>query len=655
MKITINGWESSGLRCPDVRVDLSNNSAPSRVALIQMPNGTGKTTTLKLIRASLTGAAQNWSRKEISELRSLKNPDVQTGKFILELSVDDKQLVIETIIDFIEAKVRYRTSSILLGGVEDGWRPPPNIKRFLEEKFVSLFIFDGEFAADLLDSTKTKATEAIETLSQLDLLDEVVTESDFFWEKQKRDATGGTSKPYLNSLKEKEATLNKRLVELKRSREKAQNDVASFRKRLVEVDAQLEERIGQNETIRNEKDRLSKAKTDAENELSSALEKYMQNLRYPHKLFDGFVHHLNTFKVSLDQAKLPDTSSRQFFIDLCEEDKCVCGRPIGPDEQKHIKEHAEHYLSGDISGVLNAIKNDINIYANQMADEPLSDSRVKLSDAQAKFHDASTGFSNYMLKIKDFQDKGYEELLHEKAQIDADLRSRDNFLSIMSAPYRSSDDEKSSSIVSIETQLKDLQDRIAEVTDTVELRERVNLLTKIAANAKSIAKKSLHKQLIVECNERLSKVLVNSPLQIEDIDNHIKLKGQAGGSVGQTLAVAYVFLTAALHRGSHQFPLVVDSPAGSLEQLVRKEVGKVIPELCEQFISFIIDTEKIGFVPALESASNDSISYSTIFRLNSTSEKLIKNVPKENMQMNGDSVLITGKDFFVQFTLDKEE
>jgi DNA sulfur modification protein DndD len=654
MKITINGWESFGLRCPDVKVNLLKNSTPSRVALIQMPNGTGKTTTLKLIRASLTGAAQNWSRDEITELKSLKNPNVQTGKFILELSVDEKPLVIETIIDFVEAKVRYRTSSILLGGVEDGWRPPPNIKRFLEEKFVSLFIFDGEFAADLLDSTKTKATEAIETLSQLDLFDEVVSEADFFWEKQKRDASG-TSKPYLNSLKEREAALTRRLAELKKSRETAQNDVASFSKRLAEVDAQLDEKIGQNETIRSEKDRLSKAKSDADAELSTALEKYMQDLRYPHKLYDGFVRHLNTFKVSLDQAKLPDTSSRQFFIELCEEINCVCGRPIGPNEQNHIREHAEHYLSGDISGVLNAIKNDINIYANQNFDEPLSDSRLKLSDAQAKFHDASTGFSNYMLKIKDFQDKGYEELLKEKAQIELEIRSRDNFLSFMSAPYKSSDDEKSSSVVSIETQLRDMQDRIAEVTDTVELRERINLLSKIATNAKLIAKKSLHKQLIDECNERLSKVLVNSPLQIEDIDNHIKLKGQAGGSVGQTLAVAYVFLTAALHRGSHQFPLVVDSPAGSLEQLVRKEVGKVIPELCEQFISFIIDTEKIGFVPALESASNDSISYSTIFRLNQTSEKLIKNVPNENIQMNGDSVLVTGKEFFVQFTLDKEE
>jgi DNA sulfur modification protein DndD len=654
MKITINGWESSGLRCPDVKVNLLINSTPSRVALIQMPNGTGKTTTLKLIRASLTGAAQNWSRDEISELKSLKNPNVKTGKFILELSVDEKQLVIETIIDFVESKVRYRTTSILLGGVEDGWRPPPNIKRFLEEKFVSLFIFDGEFAADLLNSTKTKATEAIETLSQLDLLDEVISETDFFWEKQKRDASG-TSKPYLNSLKDKEGALIKRLAELNKSRDTAQIEVVAFRNRLAEVDAQLEEKIGQNETIRNEKDRLSKAKSEAESELSTTLEKYMQDLRYPHKLFDGFVRHLNTFKVSLDQAKLPDTSSRQFFIDLCEEDSCVCGRPIGPDEQKHIREHAEHYLSGDISGVLNAIKNDINIYANQSSDEPLSDSRIKLSDSQAKFHNASTSFSNYMLKIKDLQDKGYEELLNEKAQIENNIRSRDSFLSIMSVPYKSSDDEKSSSVISIETQLRGMQVRIAEVTDTVELRNRVNLLTKIAINAKLIAKKALHEQLIIECNERLSKVLVNSPLQIEDIDNHIKLKGQAGGSVGQTLAVAYVFLTAALHRGSHQFPLVVDSPAGSLEQLVRKEVGKVIPELCEQFISFIIDTEKIGFVPALESASNNSISYSTIFRLNKTSENLIKNVPKENIQMNGDSVLVTGKEFFVQFTLDKEE
>lgn len=46
--IALLGWEAHNLRCPDHKIELSpsRESKPFRVTLIQMPNGTGKTTTL---------------------------------------------------------------------------------------------------------------------------------------------------------------------------------------------------------------------------------------------------------------------------------------------------------------------------------------------------------------------------------------------------------------------------------------------------------------------------------------------------------------------------------------------------------------------------------------------------------------------------------
>lgn len=56
MRLTLLGWESSGLRCPDMVIDFRKDGKAPRVSLLQMPNGTGKTTTLDLIKAALTGA-----------------------------------------------------------------------------------------------------------------------------------------------------------------------------------------------------------------------------------------------------------------------------------------------------------------------------------------------------------------------------------------------------------------------------------------------------------------------------------------------------------------------------------------------------------------------------------------------------------------------
>ena len=86
MDIRIKGWQSLGLRCPDVVVELEGASADSSsVHIIQMPNGTGKTSTLELIKASLSGDARNWAPSEISEFAQSSAQD--EGYFRLDLLI----------------------------------------------------------------------------------------------------------------------------------------------------------------------------------------------------------------------------------------------------------------------------------------------------------------------------------------------------------------------------------------------------------------------------------------------------------------------------------------------------------------------------------------------------------------------------------------
>lgn len=55
-QVRLLGWKASGLRCPDHEIVLTRaDGKPHHVSLIQMPNGTGKTTTLELLRAAFSG------------------------------------------------------------------------------------------------------------------------------------------------------------------------------------------------------------------------------------------------------------------------------------------------------------------------------------------------------------------------------------------------------------------------------------------------------------------------------------------------------------------------------------------------------------------------------------------------------------------------
>ena len=100
MKISLLGWESEGLRCPDAKIDLGSVHSVPKVSLIQMPNGTGKTTTLTLIRAALTGEAVDWDRERVLQLQQRDDAKKTSGKFILRLAIDDQPLIFDLHCDF---------------------------------------------------------------------------------------------------------------------------------------------------------------------------------------------------------------------------------------------------------------------------------------------------------------------------------------------------------------------------------------------------------------------------------------------------------------------------------------------------------------------------------------------------------------------------
>jgi DNA sulfur modification protein DndD len=155
------------------------------------------------------------------------------------------------------------------------------------------------------------------------------------------------------------------------------------------------------------------------------------------------------------------------------------------------------------------------------------------------------------------------------------------------------------------------------------LHNQTKLIKKLAVEARNLARDNIRARVLVDCNERLRRVLSQDPIQLEGIGDSLHLAHQTGASVGQTLAVGYTFLMSVLPRGQNQFPLIVDSPANPLDAGRRRAIGNFIPQLCNQFVGFTISTERLGFVTALE-ATKTPIKYLTLFRKTETSSRSAK-------------------------------
>ncbi len=655
MKLTMLGWESIGLRCPDMSIDLTKNGKVPKVSLVQMPNGTGKTTTLDLIMASLTGKAEEWLSSQVRRFRRAGELN-DSGKFILRLLIDDDPLTFEMSFDFLDDQVTYRTTFRSSGGIKSGWAPPPDVKRFLKDKFVRLFIFDGELAQSLLDGSKSKAADAIDTLCQLEHLDEILKVTEADWQQATRN-TGAKTALGLTLWQSKEKRLATRLGEVKETRNTFLNDSERLSSLIENLNAQLSDNLKYNKTTQARKDELEELVRTAEAAITSKTKSLLLLIRQPHFLSPQFAGGLATLKDQFDRVRLPESTSKQFFVELADEPICICGRPIGTHEQASILEKAKHYLANELYSFINNLKSDIKQFVVDepsgheacvdVAIEELREFRRELSDLKTEYEEilldsiASSGDASKQLAI---------ELEARKREL-ADIVQ---FLEKIDEHPEGDIYEESWSIRGLESELKKIRSQIAQITGTVELKARRDCIFAIVEKTKGLARQRLRDAVRDDCNVRLGKVLSGDPLRIESIRNSLSLHDQDGASVGQTLAVGYTFLSTLLHRGAHKFPLVVDSPSGPLDDHVRKQVGKMIPSLCEQFVAFTISTEREHFLPALETAVGDSIVYLTVFRAGAGTQQMLDVLPGDAIR-SSDGVVVPGRDYFTKFVIPEEQ
>lgn len=660
MRIELKGWESNGLRCPDTKIDLSlKDGQIVPISLIQMPNGTGKTTMLNMLKAAMSGEAQKWNESDIKHYRRAGEEN-EKGTFSVHLLVDGKPLTFELTLNFEEGNVRYRTTSPGSGGVVHGWHPPPAVYRFLTENFVRLFIFDGEFADRLLSSKYSEAENAIDALCQLYLLDEISSRAEDVWQKASRNKSVKTDQG-LSAWRKKEERLKKQSQEVAQALKKAENEIDKLKNEIADLDTQITERMGNQQHLREKYEEEKRREIEAQTDVEKITIAAMGMIRQPQTLTSFFAKDLTEFKDQLDKLKLPSSTSSQFFIELLDEAECICGRPMNSEVKATIQEKAKRYLGAETSGVINALKSDIDSLVMQEESPKESDLTTAMETLDSaitkkrEIEAVTRALYDQLIEGGDEDLKQLENNLQEKKKRKSDLEAMQTEISRDASDGDENENiDKIYCLKALKKMLKEAVNKISEITGTLELRDRTSILQNICQIALTKSRDYIRAELTNECNNKLETVLARSPLKVESIGRSLQLLNQDGASVGQTLSVGYTFLTNLLHRGMHQFPLVVDSPANPLSIEVRREVGKLIPSLCKQFVGFTISSEREGFVSSIDSQYPTGIKYITLFRKCTGTESLIEGLAEFPHIQNDTCVQVFGKEYFNKFDLIEE-
>jgi hypothetical protein len=653
--ILLAGWEAQGLRCPDHTI--SFESKPEEVfpiSLLQMPNGTGKTTTLHLLRTALSGVADNsaWTPPQVRALAKRGNEN-GAGTFRVTLLVDGRRITICLNFDFDQGTVSYTTT--LPSGMKNGFRPPSGIEKFLTAQFVSFYIFDGELAEHLLSRDYTDAQLVIENLFQLSLFGEVVAAINQYYDEQTSDRSA-TEERGLARRRNRVALLRARVDAMRAERAEIAKQYELTKKTLARNKTKFEAAL---EKQREHGERLHAAHlelSEAQSIVKGLAQDTLRRMRDPHALAGSLGEEIMHFKTSLDRAKLPESTAKEFFEDLAKEDKCVCGRDLNEEFRQAIRERAKHYLGSDDVAFLNALKSEVasSVGSDSTIHEIDLDRKLDgLLDAIRREDECRTAY-NSLVSEAVAADPKLQEPKAEIQRLEGELSRLDAERQKYDSMDDSAGDERTFGVRVLERRLEDAERKLAEIANTIGLRKQRDVLVNIMASALEKARSGISQEICADANRRIAEVMPDNAIRIHRVDRCLVLEGQEGGSAGETLSVAYAFLATLFNRVEHQLPFIVDSPANPIDLRVRTKVAELIPKLTKQFIAFTISSERQGFVAPLESASRGLIQFLTLFRSGSTDlERQAES--HGNVTKTSDGLLVNGKTFFTAFHMDEEE
>ena len=619
MRIEVLGWHYESMRggIRNIAIDLDDRP---RWTFIQMPNGTGKTTTMTLLRAVMTGA--ELTPEEIENLRA--DDDAQSGAFELRLEIDAQLYRIRLELDFVAKTARYWTTRPAQhsGGTDEGWHLPRRLKRLMTPEFARLFIFDGELAKEIRSQGKDRTTKAIRALHRLEQLDRLKADiRELVVEQQERAAKLTTAKEQkgVTRLENAHAKAEQQFIDLSTELKTSKRRRSAIAEKLQTIEEQISKRESLDDSFSERRANLKDRLETAKNEVAQLTRSAHASFRSPPKIGRLPLERLRGLGKRLTTLKLPKTISTEFFKELSEAEHCVCDTPIGEKEKAAILAGAKRYLAEDQITVINRMKQAVR-ESDAEGDEFLQEART-LKSSLRELRAVEQDLEDLNREEIEAGDDVLKKLLLEQADLKDELEDLDKAIESLGTTDMTTQllrglDETNN--VQLARRYRDeCKKKLAAATDTLQFSNAADYVDAIVDRIGELALDKLRESVRAATNEKLERLAKGEALQVSRIGSALEISSsnnrrKGGVSEGQSLAVAYAFISSLLSTAPLRLPFIVDSPAVSLDWKVRKEVGELVPDLFEQMIMFVISTERSGFADSFD--QREGVRYITVWR-----------------------------------------
>jgi DNA sulfur modification protein DndD len=673
LKVRIKAISWKNIRqIEDLRYEVENLDG---VNLLQIQNGYGKTTTLRLLRYIFMGTLP--VDEEILSFRYIGDQiegNRSEGEFWVDFLIDDVDYSIGIEFDFDSRIATFITVSPDRGGKIYGWEPPRKFKQkfYKKDDFVKLFVFDGEMAKELNETQGAKLIEyAIRQVTDLDkivnligydlgtdgTLDEILSnELDRI-----KASLDGRMKNLSSALEE----VKKHIKAMKKREEEARKELDTITKNKENFEKELDNIDSGVETINNQLDDAKDKKKQAESDLRARTKEILEALFNPGVVIER-VPEIKEFYSKIEKEKIPRLIGKTFLIDLMDGEKCLCGTHWNTEMKDYTKSNMENYLGDEIISTIKGIQTKVResicpIHSIQGAIEELKNLKQAVKDNEDLIDTIRSSFDeNKVTRIKQlseqiskFEDRilKLEKEIEELTITDRGLINSNqydiNAYKATGEPYITPNKFKKCKNIYTLEKLKDyLQTELSSIEGLVNFDSAINLTKNVITEALNEILEELRNNVIDETNKHFLQMHAGGgDHQIRSLSNGLRFVNRYGDemetvNMAAQLAAAYSYVTSMYNLGQIEVPLIIDSPTTGFGLGVARNWAKEIPDNYPQVIGFITSAEKVGL---MEYVNNNNVSVSTIRR----SKEGIKGSPQ-----TGKMIIDKDRGFFENYEVD---
>ncbi len=524
-----------------------------------------------------------------------------------------------------EQGVQYSQTKLfmLVAGDDGRWYPPLEapediINRILPASLHQYFFFDGEridgFFRQNHNSNIAEDTKELLGVKILDRAIEHLKKAKRTLQEELQELGDARTKQLLKeqiNLEQEREGISQRIAKIIAEVSELEQRKANLSRQLLEISGADEIQKQKLKLLKQQKS-LKKEVIYSKHQLKKLLSQDSHLVFLP-SITDSFLDLLQTLR---DRGQLSSGLKGEFIQQLLSQQRCLCGEALTPDTDSYnnVKSWLKKVEIKNVEESAIRLETQVNKIESQSDDfwRALDHQQAEIKHQYLELNRIETEIEQANRQLKSYPNRDTQNLQQNIESIEEQIKSL--ILEQGENQQQQSDraqqlDKLSQKIVRhqlTENKQKLAQQRIAVTEDAIarlnEARNRLEHQFRLALEQKVQSIFSF-----ISFTPYIPKLSRDYKLTL--VENTSGIEASVAASTGENQILSLSFIGGIIDRvrqwsqrntlmgyDSSTFPIVMDSPFGSLDQIYRRQVAKAIPQLANQLIILVTKTQWKGEV-----------------------------------------------------------